>query len=90
MAVDPNRIQIEQMKRVLLAQEIVVEQEELGPPSLRLLARIPRSSQAGQRYAVSPQSLEQMLFGFGWRVTQVTALPEAFAVVLEKPRLTPT
>lgn len=89
MAVDPNRIQVEQMKRILLAQDILVEMEELGPPVLRLVASFPRSSFAGQRFAVSPQSLEQMLAGFGWRIRESMAGVERFVVTIEKPRLTP-
>lgn len=80
---------MEQIKRILLQQGIVTESEELGPPALRITAAVPRAEQAGRLYAVSPQSLEQSLAGFGWRITASRVEDERFILTIEKPRLTP-
>ena len=60
---------------------------ELGPASLRVSARVERASPVGQLFVESPRSLTQMLAGFGWSVVETRALPDAFLLTLEKPRI---
>ncbi len=77
------------MKRILLSQEVVVREEQIGPPDLVLIVGVLNASVVGQRFAVSPASFEQVVSALGWRVTSTIVQSDAFEVTLKKPFIGP-
>ena len=77
------------MKRILLAQEVEVLEEQVGPPDLVLVVSLPRASRVGRNFSVSPQSFEQVVAALGWRVTSTIVKSAAFELILKKPFIGP-
>lgn len=77
------------MKRILLAQEVEVIEEQVGPPDLVLGIQIPKVGQTGRAFAISPQTFEQVVAALGWRVTSTIVESDHFALLLKKPFIGP-
>ncbi|KKN21890.1 hypothetical protein LCGC14_0920760 [marine sediment metagenome] len=74
---------------ILLALEVEVLEEQVGPPDLVLVGSLPKASRVGRNFSVSPQSFEQVVAALGWRVTSTIVKSAAFELILKKPFIGP-